>query len=904
MADTDIIRHLRPADHIAMLYTTTFELIDTVTNYVQAGIDHGESCVIYMPSKLAEEAIDAFTEAGMDVSDLMVKGQLQLIPFGILPSASQTVDFLRPDKLKKASDKAKSAGYPGLRVMSCFVEIAKEEWSFFLSHEKDVQQVIKKSDAVMISAFPLDSLSGSQTLDVLEMYDKVMIRKQGKWSFISTHQGQVQTDAQCSEKLDLYRSILDRIWTGLWVMDRDDKVIFFNPGMEVISGISRKQVLGNDLFDFVKDMAIDAGEKFLNIFHKAKDTRKALSYDLLPFVNPEEGLLYQSGVMYPLFDSSGEYEGMAGTVEDITERKRAEEALLAAEEKYHLIFENSPIGIFHFDDKGTITHCNDMFLKIVGTTRDKLIGFNMVNSIEDEKMAEAVQAVLSRQLGHYEGEYRSVISSKLTSIKADFSPNISPDGRLLGGIGIFEDITERKKAEEALKLDELRLQALLELSQMVNTSLKEIADFAQEEAVRLTQSKLGYIAFLNQSLEVPGLGSTYPTQSRLGYMEFLNDKQTLLSMYTWSKSSWSKNTMQECNIGDMKLDYSLAHIGLWGEAIRQRKSIITNDYAAPNTLKKGYPKGHVEIKRHMSIPVFEDDRIVAVAGVANKVEDYDESDVRQLTLLMAGMWRQVQRKRAEDSLKKYAEDLAKANEELSKANEELKSLDRMKDEFLSNVSHEFKTPLTSIRGYSQLVLDGTLGDINGQQKKAMDTVIRNSDRLRRLVDSLLYLSRAQVGKMSYYFEKLQLADIINNCINDLLLQAKNKGIVLRAEMEDIPPVRADKDKLTDVLTNLIDNALKFTSEGGQVIVSARTVSNGIHIEVKDTGIGIPADHIPHLFQRFYQVDSSMSRRYGGTGLGLYISRTIVEAHGGKIWIESKEGMGTTVHMEFPKWQEE
>ncbi len=493
-------------------------------------------------------------------------------------------------------------------------------------------------------------------------------------------------------------------------------------------------------------------------------------------------------------------------------------------------------------------------------------------------MAEAVQAVLSRQLGHYEGEYRSVISSKLTSIKADFSPNISPDGKLLGGIGIFEDITERKKAEEALKLDEFRLQALLELGQMNDASLKEIADFTQEEAVRLTQSKLGYLAFLNE-------------------------EQTVFSMYSWSKSSWSKSAMEECNLADLNISYPVVSIGLWGEAIRQRKPVITNDYDAPNPWKKGYPPNHVKITRHMNIPVFDGNRIVAVAGVGNKETDYDEADVRQLTLLMAGMWRQVQRKRAEDSLKKYAEDLAKANEELSKVNEELKSLDRMKDEFLSNVSHEFKTPLTSIRGYSQLILDGTLGDINDQQKKAMDTVIRNSDRLRRLVDSLLYLSRAQVGRMSYYFEKLQLADIINNCINDLLLQAKNKGIILRTEMEDIPPVRADKDKLTDVLTNLIDNALKFTSEGGQVIVAARKIPNGVHIEVKDTGIGIPADHIPHLFQRFYQVDSSTSRRYGGTGLGLYISRTIVEAHGGNIWIESEEGMGTTVHVELPPWQE-
>lgn len=903
MVYPDIIRQFRAGDHIALLYATTFELIDIVTNYVQDGMDHDESCVINLPSRLVEESIDAFTEAGMDVYDLMIKGQLQLIPCHVHSSASQAIDLPISDELKKARDKATSAGYAGLRMISCPVTINQDEWPVFFSHEKDVHQMIKDSGVILLRVFPLDSLSSSQMLDVLELYDYVMLKKQGKWSFISTYQDPVQTDDHCSEKLGLYSRILDRIWTGLWVIDKNDRVIFFNPGMEAISGISREQVFGNDLLDYVKDMAIDAGENFLKMFHKAKDTRKPVPYDLLPFVNPEEGILYQSGVLYPLFDRSDEYEGMVGTVEDITERKRAEEALLAAEEKYRLIFENSPLGIFHFDDKGTITHCNDMFLDIVGTTKDKLIGFNMVTSIEDKKMAGAVQAVLSRQLGHYEGEYRSVISSKLTSIKADFSPNISPDGKLLGGIGIFEDITERKKAEEALKLDESRLQALLELSQMSDVSLKQIADFTQEEAVRLTQSKLGYLAFLNQSLEVPGLGTTYPTQSRIGYLDFLKDKQTVLSMYTWSKTSWSKKAMKECNIEDMKLDYSLEHIGLWGEAIRQRKPIITNDYGAPNPWKKGYPANHVKITRHMNIPVFDGDRIVAVAGVGNKDTGYDESDVRQLTLLMAGMWRQVQRKRAEDSLKKYAEELAKANEELSKANEELKSLDRMKDEFLSNVSHEFKTPLTSIRGYSQLILDGTLGDINDQQKKAMDTVIRNSDRLRRLVDSLLYLSRAQVGRMSYYFEKLQLEDLINNSINDLLLQAKNKGIVLRTEMEDIPPVRADKDKLTDVLTNLIDNALKFTSDGGQIIVSARTVPNGVHMEVKDTGIGIPADHIPHLFQRFYQVDSSASRRYGGTGLGLYISKTIVEAHGGKIWIESEEGRGTTVHVELPQWKE-
>jgi PAS domain S-box-containing protein len=174
--------------------------------------------------------------------------------------------------------------------------------------------------------------------------------------------------------------------------------------------------------------------------------------------------------------------------------------------------------------------------------------------------------------------------------------------------------------EEALRLDESRLEAVWRLSQMTKATLKEITDFALEEGVRLTKSKIGYLAFTN-----PG--------------------ETVLKMQAWSKTA-----MQECAITDKTFEYPLETTGLWGEAVRQRRPIITNDYAVPNPYKKGYPPGHVGINRHMNIPVFDGDRIVAVAGVGNKDDDYDESDVRQLTLLMNGMWWQLKRKRAEEAL--------------------------------------------------------------------------------------------------------------------------------------------------------------------------------------------------------------------------------------------------------------
>ncbi len=174
--------------------------------------------------------------------------------------------------------------------------------------------------------------------------------------------------------------------------------------------------------------------------------------------------------------------------------------------------------------------------------------------------------------------------------------------------------------EEALRLDESRLEAVWQLSQMTKATLQEITDFALEEAVRLTESKIGYLAFTNE-------------------------EETVLTMQAWSKTA-----MAECAITDKPFIYPLETTGLWGEAVRQRRPIITNDYAASNPYKKGYPAGHVDIRRHLNLPVFDGDRIVAVAGVGNKDEDYDESDVRQLTLLMNGMWWQIKRQRAEEAL--------------------------------------------------------------------------------------------------------------------------------------------------------------------------------------------------------------------------------------------------------------
>jgi len=239
-------------------------------------------------------------------------------------------------------------------------------------------------------------------------------------------------------------------------------------------------------------------------------------------------------------------------------------------------------------------------------------------------------------------------------------------------------------------------------------------------------------------------------------------------------------------------------------------------------------------------------------------------------------------------------------DKLSKAYEELKSLDRMKNEFLSNVSHELKTPLISIMGYGEVISDGTIGVLNEEQAKAMEVIVRNSKRLRRLIESLLDLSIAQSGKTKYRFNLLQINEIIDSAILDISAQAKKKSIRIEKKIPaNLPSINGDRNHLIKLLIYLIDNAVKFTPSGGLITVTVCEEEKKLHIMVSDDGIGISKEAIPYVFKLFRQVDGSTKRRYQGAGMGLYLCKMIVAAHKGDIWASSTEGVGTTIHVSLP-----
>lgn len=230
--------------------------------------------------------------------------------------------------------------------------------------------------------------------------------------------------------------------------------------------------------------------------------------------------------------------------------------------------------------------------------------------------------------------------------------------------------------------------------------------------------------------------------------------------------------------------------------------------------------------------------------------------------------------------------------------EEVQHTQQAQQDFLANVSHDLKTPLTSIQGYSQAIMDGAARD----PAHAAEIIYDEATRLTRLVNELTDLAQIQAGQFPMKMTPIDLGQITESVARKLEVVAEQKGVALHYNTGYIPPISGDGDRLVQVLTNIISNAIKFTPEGGTVSVSTILRSGGVEITVRDNGIGIPKEDVPRIFERFYQVDKTRGPTRG-TGLGLAITYEIVQAHHGHIEVDSSEGMGTTFRVWFPRTEE-
>lgn len=234
----------------------------------------------------------------------------------------------------------------------------------------------------------------------------------------------------------------------------------------------------------------------------------------------------------------------------------------------------------------------------------------------------------------------------------------------------------------------------------------------------------------------------------------------------------------------------------------------------------------------------------------------------------------------------------------------LKQLEKIRQDFVANVSHELRTPLTTIKGYAETLLDGALKE--KQAFQFVQVILRHTDRLTKIVEDLLMLSKIETKEFQLNAETISLPNFMDDIIDFVKKPAEKKRISLsRHDMPSSLTVRADRSYLEQILINLLDNAIKYTPEGGRVTVSAvEKDSKDIQFSIEDNGIGIPKEDLSRIFERFYRVDKGRSKELGGTGLGLSIVKHLVQAHGGRVWVESQLGKGSTFYFTLPTRSEE
>ena len=427
-----------------------------------------------------------------------------------------------------------------------------------------------------------------------------------------------QAEKAIKESEKKYAQFVETTMEGILAVNNNREISFVNKRFAEMIGYELKEIIGCklDTYFFAEDLE-DHRLKMANMQQGLSDIYERR------FKRKDGATLWVLISASPIFDDKGNYDGSIGMLTDITRRKHDEEMRMREQLLLRTVIDNLPDAIYAKDIDGRKILANLADLENIGAKSEAEVlnktDFDVFpNDVaakffaDDQTVIQTGKSIINREefFIKSDGQKHWLTTSKL--------PLKDEKGNISGLVGIGRDITKRKQAEELIKLNIERLDRLLNIYQYNVQNIQDFLDYSLNEAIEITSSKIGYIYFYNE------------------------EKQEFIL------NSWSKEVMNECKVTDPKSCYELDKTGIWGEAVRQRKEIIINNFQDVNALKKGYPEGHVELTKYLTLPIFDGDEIVAVIGVANKESDYDEMDVMQLRLMMNSVWRIVKRKESED----------------------------------------------------------------------------------------------------------------------------------------------------------------------------------------------------------------------------------------------------------------
>jgi PAS domain S-box-containing protein len=547
------------------------------------------------------------------------------------------------------------------------------------------------------------------------------------------------------------------------------------------------------------------------------------------------------------------------TVHDVTEHRRANQALKESQVRYRAVVEDLPVLICRFLPDRTLSFVNEAYCRYFGRTREELVGHSFAPLIHerDREYVTTQFNSLSREKPVVNYEHRVIAPDGEVRWMRWTDRAVFDHDRLVEFQSIGEDITERKRADEALQHYTQRLEVLSGISQAILAahSAEAIAQAALSRIQRLVPFRHARVTllgdksneFLVLAADANGEVHMQPGQS--------------LPMEAFGKD---EERRPDCFF-----------------VIPDLASLASRSLVEQQLLEAG-------IRSYVSLPIFAEGEFIGSFSLgADYAAAYDQEQVqvaREVADLLAIATRQTQLRNT-----------------LEQANVGLRAALQSKDQMIQNVSHELRTPLAIMYGHSEMLADGYLGALAPEQEHSARVMLEQGERLRFMVERILALQTFEAQQLQ--LEQIDLDQWLPETVRRWESRASRtaRGAPIQFEMQcSASRILADSGLLQQVMVNLLDNAQKFSPKGGTVRIRAWEEDDQAIVAVSDEGIGIPPEKLPCLFERFYQVDGSATRRFGGMGIGLALCRAIVQAHGGRIWAESQgEGRGSTLYISLP-----
>ena len=807
---------------------------------------------------------------------------------------------------------------------------------------RDIPKHIKTFSSIMRGKVPKPFEVAYQRRDGTTGWSELsvaLLKSNGKKLGVQVIQRDITDQRRAEDELrsseERLRVLFENAPDAIYLNDLKGNFIDGNKAAEEITGYKRDELIGKS---FLKLDLLSAGQ--------IKKAAVALANNVLGRpAGPDEFILNRkdgSRVMVEIRTFPVKIGGktlVLAVARDITERNRVEEALRESEERFRDLFENANDLIQSVAPDGRFLYVNKAWREKLGYKEWEVANLTLWDIIHPDFIPhcrELFQKVMSGEtLNNIEAVF---VTKDGKPVAVEGNVNCwSMGGEVLATRGIFHDVTERKRVEEALRGSEERYRHLFDnlgdAAFLADVETGLLIETNQQGAVMLGRSRDEIVGMHQSELHPPGQADKYrqkfAAHIQKGHTadydgEVIRKDGTIVSVRISASTlnirgrrlilglfhdiTESKRAEEALRAAEQNFRNSLDNsplgiriIDAEGETLYTNQSILdiydyssVEEFKAVPVAERLTPGSYAEQqervrKRKKGLPVPDQFEL----SIIRKNGEVRNLDVFHREILWGGV-RQFQLIHHDITEKKRME------EEILAKSKQIEAASRAKSEFLAHMSHELRTPLNVIIGFTELMLDGVTGRLKKEQRQCLNDVLSSGQQLLGLISDVLDLSKIESGKMELRLRSIDLPGVIESLRSQIMPVLRPRKQKLEVDVEKgLPMVYADKSKVRQVLLNLLSNATKFTADGGKLKIKAVSEDSWCRVSVIDSGIGIREDDQKRIFEPFTQLDSPLATERGGTGLGLSIARQIVEKHGGRIWVESEYGKGSRFSFTLP-----